>query len=297
MNKLRFNNWFTAAMLLMVSLMVTSCMKFEGEDDGEKMIENETAIINYLAENNMNGIKDTTGLYYLITDPRPTGKMPAVGDEVQMIFKMSLLNGTVVDSSSSTSPAKIPYGLNFYMPGMARAIGMMRVGEQGSFFLPFYLAYGRTGTTKVPAYSPVRLDIRLVSSRSEETQIVEYLNDNALEVSESGENGLRIIRLNEVEGDPVGVNKSVKVKYKLWALSDKSKTIDSGDLQFYTNSSTMISGFDKGVQKLKVGEKAILIFPSQIGYGKEGRFNYDKNDYSVLPYASLAFEVEVLQIN
>src|SRR5690606_31240821 len=105
-------------------------------------------------------------------------------------------------------------------------------GEQGSFFLPFYLAYGRTGTTKVPAYSPVRLDIRLVSSRSEETQIVEYLNDNALEVSESGENGLRIIRLNEVEGDPVGVNKSVKVKYKLWALSDKSKTIDSGDLQF-----------------------------------------------------------------
>lgn len=296
MNKLRFNNWFTAAMLLMISLMVTSCMKFDGEDDGEKMIENETAIINYLAENNMNGVKDTTGLYYLITDPRPTGKMPAVGDEVQMIFKMSLLNGTVVDSSGSTSPAKIPYGLNFYMPGMARAIGMMRVGEQGSFFLPFYLAYGRTGTTKVPAYSPVRLDIRLVNSRSEETQIVEYLNDNALEVSESGENGLRIIRLNEVEGDPVGVNKSVKVKYKLWALSDKSKTIDSGDLQFYTNSSTMISGFDKGVQKLKVGEKAILIFPSQLGYGKEGRSNFD-NVYTVLPYASLAFEVEVLQIN
>lgn len=297
MNKLRFNNKFSAAMLLFVAFLVTSCMKFEGEDDGEKMIENETAIINYMAENNLTGIKDTTGLYYLLTTRQPTAKAPAVGDEVQIFFKMSLLNGKVVDSSSSTTPAKIPYGLTFFQPGMARAMGLMRVGEKGSFFLPFYLAYGRTGTTNVPAYSPVRLDMHLVNARSEETQIVEYLNENALEVSESGQDGLRIIRLNEVEGDPVGVNKSVKVKYKLWALSDKNKTIDSGDLQFYTNSSTMIAGFDKGVQRLKVGEKAILIFPSQIGYGKDGRFNFEKNEYSILPYAALAFEVEVLQIN
>lgn len=294
MNKLKINSKFTAVMLLVLSFMVTACMKIEGEDDGEKMVENETAIINYLAEKNLSAIKDTTGLYYLITTPKPTGKSPAVGDEIQMFYKLSLLNGTVIDTSSSTVPARIPYGVSLYMSGLVRSIGLLKVGESGSFLLPFYLAYGRAAGNKVPAYSPVRLDLQLVKSRSEETQIIEYLTENELEVSDNGDKGLRIIRLNEVEGQPVGANKSVKVKYKLWALSDKNKTLDSGDLQFVTNSSTMIVGFDKGVQQLRVGEKAILIFPSEIGYGKDGKFNYEKNEFGVLPYAPLAFEVEIL---
>ncbi len=295
MNKFRVNNRFTAGMLVLLSVLVTACMKFEGEDDEEKMVENETAMINYLAENNLTAIKDTMGLYYRITDPRPTAKAPAIGDEVQFFYKISLLDGTIIDTSSSVTPIKMPYGVNIDMPGRIRAIGLSRVGEKGIFLLPFYLAYGRQAIDKVPAYSPVRLDLHLTKARSEETQIVDYIDENELEVGYSDESGLRIVRLNEVEGDPIGVNRSVKVKYKVWALSDKTKTLDSGDLNFTTNTSTVISGFDKGIQKLRVGEKAILLFPSELGYGAGGQRNQTNTSWVILPYAPLAFEVEISQ--
>lgn len=290
MNHLLLRNKLTAAVVVLLSFMVTSCMKMEGEDDQEKIVENETAIVNYLAANNLSGKKDTTGLYYLVTTPNVAGKIPAVGDEVQIIFKKTLLNGQFIDSTSSTVPVKLPFGVNFsnVLPGLVRSISLLKEGEKGSFFLPFYLAYGRNAYNNIPGYSPVRLDLELVAVRTELKQIQDYIIDNDLTVTSTLNKGLHIVKTHEVaEGSPIGTGKTAKVKYKLWALSDKSKVIDSGEYSFVTGSSSTIGGFDQGVQQLKVGEKAILLFPSELGYGSQG-------SYDILPYAPLAFEVEIL---
>ena len=49
----------------------------------------------------------------------------------------------------------------------------------------------------------------------------------------------------------------------------------------------VIAGFDEGIMKMRVGEKAALIIPSKIGYGTNG-------SGTIPPNSPLYFEVEVV---
>jgi FKBP-type peptidyl-prolyl cis-trans isomerase len=53
----------------------------------------------------------------------------------------------------------------------------------------------------------------------------------------------------------------------------------------------VVSGFENGLTKLRVGEKALLIFPSAIGYGTTG------SGATIQPYSPLLFDIEVLKVN
>ena len=58
-------------------------------------------------------------------------------------------------------------------------------------------------------------------------------------------------------------------------------------LPYVIGSGKMIPGFAEGVSKLKIGEKAIIYIPAQLGYGAQGAGNV------IPPNANLIFEVEV----
>ncbi|MFN3754330.1 peptidylprolyl isomerase [Flavobacterium sp.] len=51
----------------------------------------------------------------------------------------------------------------------------------------------------------------------------------------------------------------------------------------------LIPGFIEGIEKLKVGEKAILFIPSNLGYGEQGAGNV------IPPNANIIFEIELLE--
>ena len=55
-----------------------------------------------------------------------------------------------------------------------------------------------------------------------------------------------------------------------------------------------VSGFNEGLNKLRVGEKATLLFPSSIGYGQDGLI--ENKLYKVAPYAPLRYDVEVVSV-
>ena len=50
-------------------------------------------------------------------------------------------------------------------------------------------------------------------------------------------------------------------------------------------------GWDKGVAKMSLGERAILHIPSEMGYGSRGAGG------AIPPHADLKFDVELLAIN
>ena len=77
------------------------------------------------------------------------------------------------------------------------------------------------------------------------------------------------------------------VRYTGKLLSDKQ--FDTGDIQVRVGSGSVIKGFDEGVSKMKIGEKATLIFPSSLGYGTQG------SGTTIRPYAPLLFEVEIVK--
>ncbi len=59
---------------------------------------------------------------------------------------------------------------------------------------------------------------------------------------------------------------------------------------FVLGRGNVIAGWDEGIAKLKVGEQATLIIPSQLGYGAQGGGNV------IPPNATLVFVVELVGI-
>lgn len=122
---------------------------------------------------------------------------------------------------------------------------------------------------------------------AEEVQIENYIKKNAIKVDFKSNSGLRFILNQEAkEGMSLKQGQSVKVKYSGRLLNDKQ--FDAGSFNFVLGVGQVITGFDEGIAKLKVGEKGTLIFPSSIGYGAAGAGS------DIPPNSPLIFEIEVL---
>jgi FKBP-type peptidyl-prolyl cis-trans isomerase len=122
---------------------------------------------------------------------------------------------------------------------------------------------------------------------SEEVQIENYVLKNALKIDFKSNSGLRFILNQEAkDGMTLKQGQSVKVKYSGRLLNDKQ--FDAGSFNFILGVGQVITGFDEGIAKLKVGEKGTLIFPSSIGYGAAGAGS------DIPPNSPLIFEIEVL---
>lgn len=67
---------------------------------------------------------------------------------------------------------------------------------------------------------------------------------------------------------------------------------DSGEpLEFQIGKGQVIPGWDKGIMKMSLGERAILRIPAALGYGSQGA------GQDIPPNADLVFDVELLAIN
>ena len=62
-------------------------------------------------------------------------------------------------------------------------------------------------------------------------------------------------------------------------------------LPYQVGSNKLIPGFVEGVNKLKIGEKAVLYIPAKLGYGEQGAGNV------IPPNANIIFEIELTDKN
>jgi FKBP-type peptidyl-prolyl cis-trans isomerase len=104
----------------------------------------------------------------------------------------------------------------------------------------------------------------------EDDQINSYVTSKSLTVTEKTASGLRyIVTKANASGAALKAGQTINVNYAGTFLSGK------------------VQGFDEGIAKMRVGEKAIIIFPSTLGYGPD--------DYSGIPGGSpLVFNIEVV---
>lgn len=282
--------------LMMMALLGTvACQDKLDNTDENELQKNEASIQAYLTNNNLSATRDSSGLYIVKQETNPQGVKPQVGDQVSVYYKMYTLDGVLIDTTetSAKKPLRFPLGANLVLPGMERGISLMRAGERATLLLPFYLAFGNVNYQKVPAYSPIRIEMQLAEVRTEAQQIAQYIKDKDYFVSETTPSGISIIRQNTVTGDSLGKGKSVSVNYVGKTLNGTQ--FDKGTYPFVTGTGAAIRGFDEGVRRLRKGEKAILIFPSSLGYGARGSVNSQTGAYAIFPYSPLAFEIEVAQ--
>ncbi|MCE7042928.1 FKBP-type peptidyl-prolyl cis-trans isomerase [Dyadobacter sp. CY312] len=293
--------------LAAVVVGMVSCNKMDNNNDEEKIKENETAIEKYVADSSISVTRDPQGFYYKIT-PNASGVKAAVGEEVTVKYDMYLLNGSRVWTSKkdTVTIAKFPAlsGYMFVLPAMELTMNLMKTGEKATIFAPFYLGFGNytsvlsgfPGSVSIPSYSPIRVEMELISKKTEVQQIDQFITTKKLTVTERTSDNLVIAKTFIVSaGDTLGRNKPVKVKY-VGKLMDGTVFDEGKDILTFTTGSgnnTLITGFDRAIRKMKVNEKATIILPSATAYGKNGRANTAGSNFVIKPYQPITFEVEV----
>lgn len=270
-----------------IMLGMTSCLSNVELADEAKAKESQAQILSYFAKLNQNPIAIEDGSYYYVAKPNVAGEKASKGDTVKMHYVLSnLLTGEVLDSTKN--PLVYQYG--FLNPIYAKLLAYIKEGEQAVMALP--------GTSQsfvgLPAYTPLKVMVKDYVVRSQKDQIEEFIAKKKLTVTEQTANGLRYIRLNPGTGEIPASGKVVKLKYtgrflNGFAFDGNMARTDSFSVTI--GGSSTVVGFQTGVEKMRLGERAILVFPSTIGYGEKG-------SGSTIPgYTPLVFEIYVAKID
>ena len=121
-----------------------------------------------------------------------------------------------------------------------------------------------------------------------EADILEYIEDNNLSATKSN-SGLYYVIINEGTGTRPTSNSNVTVAYKGYFLNgtvfDQS---NSDGISFGLNQ--VISGWTEGIQLFKEGGEGLLIVPSNLGYGANGRSGVPGG-------AVLVFDIKLISVN
>lgn len=110
----------------------------------EKLPPEDLAVV----EKNWPEAKRTyTGLRYIVMKAVPTNTpSPVPGDVVKVLYKGSLIDGTVFDQSPDPEhPLTIRLERGELIEGWDQALKMMHKGEKWLLILPYELAYGTRG--------------------------------------------------------------------------------------------------------------------------------------------------------
>ncbi|WP_164851376.1 FKBP-type peptidyl-prolyl cis-trans isomerase [Larkinella soli] len=272
------------------------------EDPSEgQAARNEQQIKDYLTANQLLDKVTSTGygMHYIITPPAAASAHGAtLGEEVEFTYTLSYIDGNKaikIDSATDAKPVYLPFLNGVVVAGLQQALLLMKEGQRGTFFMISDIAFGNdTRNGKMPAYSPVIFDVVLKRSRTEDEQLEDYASIKKLPAYDFKTNsGIRIYRLTKGTGPKVQAGQTVTVAYTANLLRGTTPFDKSDSLVVNLATGQYITGFSEGLRNLNVGDKAVLTFPSSVGYGMQGSYDQAKGLYIVPPYSPLAFEITV----
>ena len=103
-------------------------------------------------------------------------------------------------------------------------------------------------------------------------KVLSFLKIEKLQEKQS-ENEVIISIKKDLTGNPSFITRTGNYVGKF--LDDSQ--FDAGAFSFVLGAGQVVVGFDEGIGKMKIGEKATLIFPSSIGYGDTAKGSIPAN--------------------
>ncbi|MFN8344905.1 MAG: FKBP-type peptidyl-prolyl cis-trans isomerase [Spirosomataceae bacterium] len=292
-----------------LAVVIEACEQTEDVFQDRKTGENKAEIRSYLAKNQLTADSLKSGMYYIIQNTNATAQKPLVGDEITYRYVARRLDGVIVDSSQvgvsdvyiRSYGSRDVSGLMVYrfnpVPSfeelLSAPLEKVREGDKVTLFVPWSLRGNGDVSLLAPLYIPIRYDLEILNVRTEEEQIDDYVaKNNIVGLERNNENGLRFVKtLAYPDSAQIAIGTTVSVTYT-GRLIRNGVQFDSGTIDVNvvdptgTASGGVVKGFNDGIAKMRYGEKAVIIFPSLLGYGLTG------SSTKIPAYSPLLFEVE-----
>ena len=253
----------------------------------------------------------SSGLKYKFIETNPSGKSPKIGDIVVLSVKYLSEEDKLIDESDFY---RMQVSIPAYQGDINNGLQMLQDGDSVCFKLQAIDFYEKTRKRDLPKElqqgDPIFVYLRLkniISAKSLETErrgyyhtdekqeiqlLKEYIERTNTTV-EPSESGLYVVHKSEGIGLTPVAGQTLTVHYTGKTVDGKifDTSLERGrPLKFVIGRGEVIKGWDEGFMQIKKGGKARFIIPSKLAYADKGNGN------KILPYSSLIFDVELIDI-
>ncbi|MET4081326.1 FKBP-type peptidyl-prolyl cis-trans isomerase [Pedobacter sp. UYP30] len=264
--------------LLALTLSFSACKK---EYESIQSVD-DRAIQTYLAGNNQNFTKDSTGYYYNIID-QGTGADLQNSDSVFYSYTFKLLNGTVLNQTSDLAIPGTYLGYTdrfaignrpFVFTPIREVLSKLKRGGKATLIIPSNLAFGNNGFSAINVGSNenILVDLGLYpqSKRNEidELEINTFETNNSLALTKDPSRARYTILSPGTGTAAISLNSTIVVNYTARSL-DGTVVDDSTDGTFTAVLSTLFKGWQLILPgKVTAGGKLRLVLPSDLAGGQ-----------------------------